>query len=660
MRLDRTVVLIAAAVLAAACSDSTGPNAAEITLSVQTTGLDLDADGYEVVVTGGIRLSVPVNGTARIHVVPGSYTIELAGLAPNCALAGPPTSPVTLGAGETLDLTAQVSCTATTGVIEVGVLTSGLDMDPDGYRARVDGLSPTAAIGLADTVRFAGMAGGSHTVTLQGTAGNCAVTGLAARNVTVTVGGLTRDTVRAGFDVTCVATTGVALVSVTTSGLDPDPDGYTLTIDALGQLLAPNAQADLSGLLPGDHQLELTGVAFNCAVAGPNPRTLTVTAGGLTRDTVRTSFDVSCTTASGAVRVTAPTTGPDPDADYVLQVATGYYNVDYYPLAAGGSQTLSFYQGTAVSVYLGGVAQNCAVAGPNPATVIITAGVTTDVTFPVQCVALGTIRITAPTTGSDPDDGYDLGVWDGSYYGQYYRLAAGGELLVQYPGGSSVQFNLGDVAPNCQVTVPSSLWVTVTGGVTTDVVFPVSCIPLSSAGTIRVTTATTGPDADTYYGVYVSGPSSFGFSLGGNGSYSFQAYPWGPFTISLTDVAANCTVSGSNPVTVTVTSGVTTDVVFNVTCVPIPPPGSIRVSAPTTGPNPDTGYDLYVDDGSYYPTTYRLGAGGSITLSYPAGVAPSFFLGDVAANCSVTGANPAQVTVVSGVTTDLTFNVVCQ
>jgi hypothetical protein len=77
------------------------------------------------------------------------------------------------------------------------------------------------------------------------------------------------------------------ITSTTGSGLDPD--GYLLLLDGNGYSTGPNDELVLSKM-PGQYSLELTEVAGNCAVAGDNPRTVTVTA----RETTVSTFQVTC------------------------------------------------------------------------------------------------------------------------------------------------------------------------------------------------------------------------------------------------------------------------------------------------------------------------------------------------------------------------------
>jgi Tol biopolymer transport system component len=96
--------------------------------------------------------------------------------------------------------------------------------------------------------------------------------------------------------------TGPAPVSLevitATSGSLLDPNGYTVVVDgAMGPSIGINGRATLDGLEAGDHEVELTGVAQNCAVTGSNPRTVTVESGG----TTAASFDVECSFALGKI-----------------------------------------------------------------------------------------------------------------------------------------------------------------------------------------------------------------------------------------------------------------------------------------------------------------------------------------------------------------------
>jgi hypothetical protein len=100
-----------------------------------------------------------------------------------------------------------------------------------------------------------------------------------------------------GYSNEAVATTfaiseyGSLVVSTSTTGEDPDPNGYLVTVDETqSQTVGINSSVTFSPLQAGSHRVQLDDVAINCTVAGDNPRTVDVPANG----TSQTIFSVSC------------------------------------------------------------------------------------------------------------------------------------------------------------------------------------------------------------------------------------------------------------------------------------------------------------------------------------------------------------------------------
>jgi hypothetical protein len=101
--------------------------------------------------------------------------------------------------------------------------------------------------------------------------------------------------------------TGVIEVAVSTSGADPDPDGYLATLDGSGTALPlpSTGSAGFLDVVVGEHTVALGGLASNCT-ADAASRSVTVTDGAA----VTVSFTVSCIaispTSTGLLRAVAP------------------------------------------------------------------------------------------------------------------------------------------------------------------------------------------------------------------------------------------------------------------------------------------------------------------------------------------------------------------
>jgi hypothetical protein len=101
-------------VLAAACDGGTEPERpGSVQLTVSTTGRVLDRDGYGISVDGGPAVVVQPNGSATLgELTPGTHTLAIAGVAPNCTLEGGASRSVTVQENAATPLAVTVQCVA--------------------------------------------------------------------------------------------------------------------------------------------------------------------------------------------------------------------------------------------------------------------------------------------------------------------------------------------------------------------------------------------------------------------------------------------------------------------------------------------------------------------------------------------------------------------
>jgi hypothetical protein len=180
--------------------------------------------------------------------------------------------------------------------------------------------------------------------------------------------------------------------------------------------------------------------------------------------------------------------------------------------------------------------------------------------------------------------------------------------------------------------------------------------PGPSTGAVEITTATSGidPDADGYM-VFLDGVEVR--AIGPAGATTLTDLSAETHVVGLTGIAANCVVQGGNPRGVSVGAGDTASASFAVDCADIPTAaGDIDVTVSTTGAGQDAdGYVLTLDGANSRP----VGANATLTL---AGLTPGdhqLSLDGLAANCTVTGANPLGVTVLENASVAADFGVSC-
>ena len=279
---------------ATACGDSddggtTDPGArGDFAVVTVTTGVEFDTDRYEIRVNDIFASLIDVNDsvifTSRAV---DTYSVELAEVAPNCAVSGDNPRPVQVTANTQTATTFEVTCFVTAGVLQVVTATTGENPD-DGYTLAVDGLD-AGVIGANDTARTADLETGEHTVRLGDIALNCRLIGDPERNVFVP----SEDMIETKYEVVCTDQVGNLRLVTSTTGLFPDADGYEIVIESGSPITMRHTEVRTVGsVAAGVTQVRLleSSVADNCTLQSENPRSVEVPAGGL----VDTLFEVTC------------------------------------------------------------------------------------------------------------------------------------------------------------------------------------------------------------------------------------------------------------------------------------------------------------------------------------------------------------------------------
>lgn len=159
-----------------------------IEVAISTRGPDPDPDGYSLTVDGAQAYVLPAAGSLVLQLKQGNHTVQVGGLAENCAVEGANPRTVVVGSGGAVDVSFGVVCVkATTGGFRVVISTAGTSTDPDGYELSVAGASSRLIPSEATEV-FDGLMAGLHLITIKGLAEGCAVDGTNPRPATVVPG----------------------------------------------------------------------------------------------------------------------------------------------------------------------------------------------------------------------------------------------------------------------------------------------------------------------------------------------------------------------------------------------------------------------------------------------------------------------------------------
>ena len=233
---------------------------------------------------------------------------------------------------------------------------------------------------------------------------------------------------------------GTINVTTVTEGEDPDPDGYTVTIDgASSGRIDPNGTLLFENVAQGEHLVGLSGIESNCAVSGDNPVSVQVKA----NERATVSFHVSC--AATELVVSTHTTGPPASTSGWTVTLDGAETRSITPNGQVASSTTPGLH----DIELEGLPDNCTVAGNNRTVVDVAPTGQTHHTFEVECQAAGlTVTVTTDTTDSGIDPNTTYTVVAG---GQSKTVGLDGVVVFDDLPKGTVSVALQNVPSNCTV-----------------------------------------------------------------------------------------------------------------------------------------------------------------------------------------------------------------
>ena len=219
-----------------ACATTAAPPAQPGTIHIvtATTGFDLDINGYAAQLDGGPEKPIGTNAYLTIpNVEAGQHSVLLGQLASNCFVEGANPRAVTVSGGAISEVLFTVTC-GVGPAIEIAGLTTGNNLDPDGYnitlwQQTLGGRTFVASAGLPanGTVRFFGLDPTKYELEVGGVAANC-VQASPLPLVDLASGGIASLVLR----VSCALPPGViCTVEICDNGSDDDCDGLVDGLD---------------------------------------------------------------------------------------------------------------------------------------------------------------------------------------------------------------------------------------------------------------------------------------------------------------------------------------------------------------------------------------------------------------------------------------------
>ena len=272
-----TVMAIAMAL--GACDNAT-ESADNGTLNVMaaTSGAFPDADGYLVTLAARQEAALAANAEWSVdELTPGSYTLQLTGIAANCTVEGDNPRSIVVETGRLATITFAVACTASVRILTE---TTGVDPDASGFVVTI-GIGAPSRVPASGSTVVQSSADGTLPLKVADVAANC--TPNPGNPTTIAVAEAITD-VTLRFN--CATALSAVRVSLTTDAWDAECDTLIATLDGEPRPLIEGTFTLFEDVPPGPHVVGISGLPADCFLRGES--TIAVTATAL--QTARVSF----------------------------------------------------------------------------------------------------------------------------------------------------------------------------------------------------------------------------------------------------------------------------------------------------------------------------------------------------------------------------------
>jgi hypothetical protein len=282
--------------------------------------------------------------------------------------------------------------------LRISALVSGIDIQEE-YRVEVGG--QTALIRSNGVASFA-LPPGAYEVAVA-LAPNCGLEGANPARVDIPSYAVApREITELSLQVTCRAVFATIEVLAQASGRDFPAQGFTVQLAGPSFPLSGQALANTSLTFDvyegGMFTIALTSLPDHCVLTDDEPRVVSVTVGGTTRDVGHVAFPVTCHAITGDIRVTSRTSGAissfygyrvELDGMPVIVPVPSFYYYYYYdvPLFLRLNDTYLIERVVPGNheLFLRDIPASCSVSGQNPRPLSVGLGETTAADFEIVC-----------------------------------------------------------------------------------------------------------------------------------------------------------------------------------------------------------------------------------------------------------------------------------